>query len=380
MINMMVVIHSLAGGGAERVVVNLLKAMDRRDFSITLVLFEGYFDYTPPDNVEISILQVPSSTNILKQTRGFILKIFLLARLIRKKKPDIILSLISAANIITILADSLSGMQSKVIVVEQNNPSESLKNDRYGSITGPLMKYFYPKAERIIAASEGIKNDLSRNFGLPEAMIDLIYNPVDIEEIELLSREEVTHPWFHENVPILVSVGRLTKQKGYPYLISAFSLVKQTLPCRLLIIGSGEDKGTLLQAVNELGLSNDIEFLGFQRNPFKYMARSGLFILSSLYEGFGNVIVEAMALGLPVISTDCKSGPSEIIENRKNGVLVPIKDEKALAEAILDVLTNNGLRRYLCEGARRRSHFFALGPSVEQYSNIFFKTVHVEKR
>ena len=157
---MMVVIHSLAGGGAERVVVNLLRAFDRRDFSITLVLFEGYFDYTPPDNVEISILQVPSSTNILKQTWGFILKIISLARLIRKKNPDLVLSLISAANVVTILANSLSGMQSKVIVVEQNNPSESLKNDRYGRITGPLMKYFYPKAERIIAASVGIKNDL----------------------------------------------------------------------------------------------------------------------------------------------------------------------------------------------------------------------------
>jgi glycosyltransferase involved in cell wall biosynthesis len=181
-------------------------------------------------------------------------------------------------------------------------------------------------------------------------------------------------------VPILVSVGRLTKQKGYPYLIRAFSLVKQTLPCRLLIIGSGEDEGTLLQAVNELGLWNDIEFLGFQRNPFKYMARSDLFILASLYEGFGNVIVEAMTLGLPVISTDCQSGPSEIIENKKNGVLVPVKDEKAMAEAILDVLTNDGLRRYLCEGAKSRSHFFALSHIVEQYSNIFFKTVHVEKR
>lgn len=376
----MVVIHSLGGGGAERVVVNLLRALDRRDFSITLVLFEGYFDYTPPDNVEISILQVPSSTNILKQTRGFILKIISLARLIRKKKPDLVLSLISAANVVTILANSLSGMQSKVIVVEQNNPSESLKNDRYGRVTGPLMKYFYPKAERIIAASVGIKNDLSGKFGLPEKMIDVIYNPVDIEEIEHLSREEVTHPWFHENVPILVSVGRLTKQKGYSYLISAFSLVKQTLPCRLLIIGSGEDKGKLLQSVNELGLWNDIEFLGFQRNPFKYMARSDVFILSSLYEGFGNVIVEAMTLGLPVISSDCQSGPSEIIENKKNGVLVPVKDEKALAEAILDVLTNNVLRRYLCEGAKRRSHLFALSLIVEQYSNVFFKTVHVEKR
>jgi len=380
MIDMMIVIHSLRGGGAERVVINLLKALDKRDFAITLVLFQGDFDYTLPDNIEISILQAPSGENILKKSRGFILKIILLARLIKKRKPDLVFSLISAANVITILANFLSGTQSKVVVGEQLNPSEGLKDDRHSRIIGPLMKYVYPQAERIIAASGGIKKDLIANFSLPDTMIDVIYNPVDIEEIEHLATEEVTHPWFHDNVPILVSVGRLTKQKGYPYLLSAFSLVRQTLPCRLLIIGSGEDEGKLIQTVNEYGLHNDIDFIGFQRNPFKYMARADVFVLSSLYEGFGNVIVEAMALGLPVISTDCQSGPSEIIEDKKNGVLVPVKDEGALAEAILDVLTNDELRRYLCEGARRRSHFFALSNMVEQYSLIFFKTVHVENR
>ena len=369
----MIIIHSLKGGGAERLVVNLLKGLSRRDFSITLLLYEGIFDYPLPENVEVITLHIRSSKNVLKFTKGFILKIISIARLIRKDKPDIIFSLLSGTNLIAILAKMLSGAHSKVIVSERNHPSISLKNEMYGRITRFLMKYFYLKAERTIAVSCGIKKDLVENFKLPSEKIEVIYNPVDIEEIETLSIEEINHPWFNDEIPIIISVGRLTKQKGYSYLIKAFSLVRQSLRCRLLIIGRGEEEGNLVNMVNVLDLRNDTEFLGFQKNPFKYMEKSSLFVLSSLYEGFSNVIVEAMAVGLPVISTDCPSGPSEIIEHGKNGILVRPEEEAALAQAILNVLTNDELRKKLSSEAKIRAQYFAFDRMIERYSGVFLR-------
>jgi glycosyltransferase involved in cell wall biosynthesis len=373
-IKVMIIIHSLKGGGAERAVVNLLKGLNRRDFSITLLLYEEIFDYPRPENIELITLGIRSSKNILKFTLGFVKKIISIAKSIRINKPDIVFSVLSGTNVIAILAQSLSGIGCKVVGSEQNHPSLSLQNQLYDGVTKFLMRRFYPKAEKIIAISQGIKKDLVENFHLTEEKIEVVYNPVDIREIEILSEEAVYHPWFNDELPIIVSVGRLTKQKGHSYLIKAFSVVRQSLPCRLLIIGTGDEEGNLINAVDRLGLRNDVEFLGFQKNPFKYMAKSSLFVSSSIYEGFGNVIVEGMALGLPVISTDCPSGPSEIIEHEKNGLLVPIKDERALAQAILKVLTNDDMKRSLSDEARSRARHFDLNSIVQKYGNIFLET------
>jgi glycosyltransferase involved in cell wall biosynthesis len=241
----------------------------------------------------------------------------------------------------------------------------------YGGITRLFIKSCYPKADKIIAVSESIKQDLILNFHFPDTKIEVVYNPVDIGEIEKLSEETVEHPWFHDHMPVIVSVGRLTKQKGYPYLLHAFSLVKKRLSCRLAIIGDGEDRAKLLSMAKDLGVGREVEFLGFQKNPFKYMARSSLFVLSSLYEGFPNVILEAMALGLPVISTDCPSGPAEIIEDKKSGLLVPVRDEKALAGAIISVMTDELLRVSLGREARRRASAFDIEKIAKDYRRVF---------
>lgn len=365
------VIHSLRGGGSERVAVNLLRGLDKHEFSLTLVLYEPIFDYPLPGDVDVIILDIPPTWNIFKLTGNFIRKIVRLAVVIKKTHPDIVFSLLTSTNITVILAKVLSRVRCKMIASEQTHPSVNLNNEPYGGITRYLMKHTYPKADRIVAVSEGIKKDLIEAFSLPQEKIEVIYNPIDIIEAEMLSHEPVYHPWFFENVPIVVAVGRLTKQKGYPHLMQAFSAVRQSSPCRLVIIGKGEDEGNLARMVKALGIEGDVQFLGFQENPFKYMARSSVFVLSSLYEGFGNVIVEAMALGLPVISTDCPSGPSEIIEDRKNGLLVPVKDEKALAQAMVDVLSDHELRKSLSEEARRRAQSFGLDRIVKQYERRF---------
>jgi len=370
---LMIVIHSLRYGGSERVLLNLLKGLNKNDFSITLVLYERVFDFPLPENIEVKVLDIYASRNILRLTTRFILKIVNLARLIRQNKPDVVFSLLSSTNATLILAKLLSRMKCKLIVSEHTHPSINLKNEIYGGVTKIFIKKLYPKADKIIAVSEGIKQDLVQNFQLSKDKIEVIYNPADIKEIEALSRESAEHPLFKVQIPVIVSVGRLTRQKGYPYLLRAFSILRKSRASKLLIIGDGEDRTKLIEMTMKLGIEGDIEFFGFQANPFKYMAKSSLFVLSSLYEGFGNVIVEAMALGLPVISTDCPSGPSEIIEDKKNGILVPVKDEKTMAEAILQVLSNHQLSKELGENAVKRASYFHIDNIAEKYRKVFFE-------
>jgi glycosyltransferase involved in cell wall biosynthesis len=371
MIKLLVIIHSLKGGGAERVVINLLKGLDRDKFSITLGLYERVFDFPLPNNIEVEILNIRAGKNIFTLGTGFIRKIIRLSGIMRKAGPDIVFSLLSSTNVTVILAKLLSGIRCKLIISEHTHPSVNLDNERFGWITKLFMRYVYPYSDTIIAVSGGIKRDLMKNFNLSDNKIALIYNPVDLREIQMLSRETVDHPWFHDNIPVIISAGRLTKQKGYPYLIKAFSLARRSLSCRLMILGEGKDKERLIAMTRELGIARDVEFLGFRENPFRYMAKASLFVLSSLYEGFGNVIVEAMALGLPVISTDCPSGPSEIIHDGKNGLLVPVQDEQALAMAITEVLTNKALRERLAIEAKRKSEVFALEKIMKDYGRVF---------
>jgi glycosyltransferase involved in cell wall biosynthesis len=344
--------------------------LDRNVFSIHLILYEQVFDYPLPDNIEVAILDVKASRNLFKLTKGFVLKIIRLALLFRRNRPDVIFSLLSSTNVTVIIAKLLSGTKSRVIVSEHTYPSVNLANEMYGGITRFFISRCYPEADRIIAVSESIKRDLMLNFHFPETKIEVVYNPVDIGEIQRLSKEAVEHTWFRDKLPVIVSVGRLTKQKGYPYLLQAFSLVKRHLSCRLAIIGEGQDRTKLIDMTKSLGIETEVEFLGFQKNPFKYMARSSLFVLSSLYEGFPNVILEAMALGLPVISTDCPSGPAEIIEDKKNGLLVPVKDEQALAGAIICVMTDERLRESLGREARLRADDFALEKIAKDYKRV----------
>lgn len=370
---LMIVIHSLRGGGAERVLVNLLRGLDKSDFSINLILYERVFDYPLPDNAEVAYLDIEASRNLFKLIKGFVLKIIRLAFLFRKGKPDVIFSLLSSTNVTVILANLLSGSKSTVIVSEHTHPTVNLRNELYGPITKRFMKLCYPGAERIVAVSQAIRQDLINNFHIPEDKVTVIYNPVDTREIELMSQEPVEHPWFRDHIPVIVSVGRLTKQKGYPILLRAFSHVRKYLPCRLVIIGEGEDRSKLSDLARDLGIGDDVAFLGFQKNPFKYVSRASLFVLSSLYEGFPNVILEAMALGLPVVSTDCPSGPPEIIEDGKSGLLVPVKDSDALANAITKVLRDQPLRESLGREARQRVKLFELDTIVKVYRRLFLE-------
>jgi glycosyltransferase involved in cell wall biosynthesis len=206
-------------------------------------------------------------------------------------------------------------------------------------LTPLAARLLYPWADGIVSVSQGVAEDLAKVTKLPKKRINLIYNPVITPELFVKAREKLNHPWFQPGEPpVILAVGRLHLQKDYPTLLRAFLRVRQLRRCRLVILGEGPEKDNLSNLINELGLQADVAMLGFVDNPYAYMKSSAAFVLSSAWEGFGNVIAEALAVGTPVVSTNCESGPAEILANGKYGELTPVGDAKAMTEAIDRVL------------------------------------------
>ena len=263
-----------------------------------------------------------------------------LADQLRQIRPDALLSALTDCNLTAILAQRfVNGF--KVVTSEQNTPSLSIRSQPAAGTVLKMMRRLYPKADRIVAISQGVANDLISLLNLPHEKVTVIYNPVVTPELFEQAKQPVSHPWFEQNqLPVILAVGRLTRQKDFPTLFRAFSLVRQVRPAKLLILGEGEERANLERLAIELGIQNDVSMPGFFDNPFAFMAKAYVFVLSSAWEGFGNVLVEALACGCPVVATDCRSGPREILGNSRYGRLVPVGDHEALAKAILETLDN----------------------------------------
>jgi glycosyltransferase involved in cell wall biosynthesis len=226
-----------------------------------------------------------------------------------------------------------------------------------------------------------MKEDLIQNFKVKEELIEIIPNLCDLNTVEQAKKEEVDFAWFKEDIPIIANMGRLNKQKGQSYLLKALAKIKKGIPCRLIILGDGPLRRDLEEETERLGIKKDVAFLGFQKNPFKYLARSTVFVFPSLVEGFPNALVEAMACGLLVISFDCPSGPSEILQDNKYGILVPLKDEDKLVEAIVGLLKDKEKISYYKEQAKKRVKDFSLEKIIPLYEELFRKvTTNSDKK
>ena len=209
------------------------------------------------------------------------------------------------------------------------------------SLRDQSMRVSYRSVDAIVAVSQGVADDIARTTGLPSARIRVICNPVVTAKMLGLAQEPVAHPWLRpDSPPVILAAGRLTKQKDFATLIRAFQRVRQSQPCRLLILGKGQLQSDLESLASALGVRDEVDFPGFVANPYAYMAKAALFALSSAWEGSPNVLTEALALGTPVVATDCPSGPREILQGGRYGRLVPVGDVQRLGEAIIATLTN----------------------------------------
>jgi len=371
-VRLLFVLPSLGGGGAERASVDILRGIHRDKFRVSLALFSCSGSFLP---------QVPTDVRVHDLHGGpqnDLRLVWHLATLLRREQPAIVLSVLRYANLVALLARRLSGSRARVVINEQNLPSAEFAQFGGGAVKGLAMRWLYPGADRIAAISRGIARELTSRYGVPDDRVRVIHNPVDLDRVRALAAEPPGHPWLQptpfqaaRRYPLVVGVGRLHPQKGFAHLIRAFARVRKTRPCNLIILGEGPERANLERLIAELGLRDDVALPGFHANPYSVMRHANLFVLSSLYEGFGNVLVEALALGTPVISTRCPVGPDEIITDGVHGLLVPPGDDGALAQAILRALADDELRRRLSANGPARASDFALENIVDQYESEF---------
>jgi glycosyltransferase involved in cell wall biosynthesis len=358
--------QSLGGGGAERTVVNIVNNLNKELFSVKLVIGNNN------SNAYSEFLDQKINVIDLKTTR-LRYSIVKLRKIINKEQPDIIFTTVNHNNIITSLVTaSLVNNKPKLIVREAAIRSESKKAKLINKI---LTKFCYNIiADGVVALSKGVKNDLVMNFGINKGKVKVIYNPVDIEKIEAMKSESIDEE-FVDDEKVLISVGRLVDTKDYPTLLRAFKIISERFKAKLIIAGIGELEKELKQMALDLGIHNNVIFKGFLKNPYKYMSKSDIFILTSKWEGFGHVIVEAMAAGLPVISTECNSGPKEIITNNINGKLVEVGNFEDLADTIIETLENDNSK--LVYNARSRAQDFNVKKIINDYEGYLLKILKI---
>ena len=233
-------------------------------------------------------------------------------------------------------------------------------------------RYLFANAAHCVGVSQGASESLANAIGVPTENITTIYNPVVTPDLANKATEQPNHPWFLDHgAPIILAVGRLEKEKDYPTLIRAFARLAGLRPCRLVILGRGSKQHELEALAKDLAVADRVSFAGWSDNPFAFMARASVFVLSSQWEGFGMVLAEALACGCPCVSTDCPSGPAEILQDGQFGVLVPVGDDAALAEAMGRVLDDPTDRRLL----QQRAAYFSADRAVAAYEELIASVV-----
>ncbi|ARV57624.1 glycosyl transferase [Nostocales cyanobacterium HT-58-2] len=329
-------LRGLYEGGTERVMLNLARAFIERNLKVDFVLARAEGAYMP---------QIPARIRLIDlKARWMPSSLPKLVRYLQQECPVTLLAALHYPCEIALWAKRLARVSTRIVVSEHNTLSQEAQRITQTSVrlTPITAKLFYPWADGIVAVSHGVAEDLASTTGIPLERIQVIYNPVVAPEVFEKAKEFVNHPWFQTGeVPVILGAGRLYPQKDFPTLIRAFAHVRRVRPARLVILGNGPEQPQLESLVHKLGIEQDVALLGFVQNPYAYMARAGVFVLSSTWEGLGNVLIEAMAVKTPVISTDCKSGPAEILANGKYGRLTPVGDSEAMAQAILSVLSGN---------------------------------------
>jgi glycosyltransferase involved in cell wall biosynthesis len=363
-IRLAIFISSMRGGGAQRAMLNLAQGIARRGYAVDLVLARAEGPY---------LADVPASVRVVDLKAARVLSgLPALIRYLRRERPQAMVSALAYVNIVALWARRMAGVPLRMIVNEQNTLSYSASHSqrRRARLMPALVKRYYPWADGVVTVSEGVGDDLARVTGIPREAIKVIYNPAVMAlAVQERAKAPLDHPWFKPGQPpVMIAVGRFHVQKDFLMLIQAFAQVRKAQRARLLILGEGRERPMLEALVQQLGVEQDVSLPGFVTNPFAYMARATLFVLSSRWEGLPTVLVEALCCGTPVIATDCPSGPREILREQRYGQLVPVGDTAAMAAAITKALENTTPR------PPRESWLpFELEVIVDQYLKILLE-------
>jgi glycosyltransferase involved in cell wall biosynthesis len=352
---------SLAGGGAERVAAVLAGQFASKGYAVEIALWSDVPDSPYESGIAQAVKVIPirragHHKNLVLKAIYALFSIPKLASYIKTSRPSVIFA--NLCEFPVILANLFFGRVSRVVVVVHSNPSHSSSLFSHGGsrvrawIFASLSKLFYPSADAVVGVSKGVSETLILNGAATSEKTTFIYNPVVTKSLLKLSGEPPEHPWLtRHSRPVFLGVGRLCEHKNFPLLLRAFEIVSRKLDAVLIIAGDGPLLGELRKISAELGIEERVSFAGFLKNPFSAMTHADVFVLSSLFEGLANVVIEAMACGCQIVSTDCPHGPAEILDGGRYGRLVPIGDEYALADAMLAAIANPVPKAELAERA-----------------------------
>jgi glycosyltransferase involved in cell wall biosynthesis len=361
------VIPTLTSGGAERVAVTVLGALDGQRHERVLYLFSAenavYLDRVA-SGIRVVVAKQTSWAGRMRELAAFL----------RGFDPDVVMPFLSY--FITAIAVRVAGVRATVIF-NQGTPTSGFLDDPDFSWQRPwrrrlfavVTRVFYNRADAIVATSQGVADDLAANYGVARSKIHVLHNPVDLDAIAQLSTEALEPAALAADRPVVAAAGRLASVKNYPLLIAAIAELAPATPVHVWILGEGPERPRLEALVQERGVAPLVRFLGFQQNPWRYIARADVFALTSTYEGFGNVLIEAMACGTPVVATK-SPGTVEIIEDGRNGILVD-HDARSIARAIGGLLTDRPTRDALVNRAKADVAHYAAPAVAARYDRLF---------
>lgn len=364
-------IYELGGGGAARTFVNIANHLNETIFEPIIVTLNYNGTYEKYVHPHVKIVKLPT-----KRLRSAILPF---SRYIKEVKPDIVFSTIPNYNTFAIISRLLSRTKAKSVVRE----AAYLGGSFFENVRLIFYGRMYRFAKRIVALSEGVKENVSKRYLVAEKKIEVIYNPIDLQNI----REQairIDMPKEHEDLftkdrKIIVTAGRLVKEKDQATLIRAFVKVNEEIPSSLLILGEGILKEDLITLTKKLNIAEHVHFIGFQQNPYQYFHKADLFALSSITEGFGHVLVEALATDTIVATTDCKPGSTEVLQDGEFGFISPVGKSKALAENMITALSlSEKDEEQLIARARLRAEEFSAEQIVKQYEEVFLQVLGVD--
>ena len=325
---------SLAGGGAERSLINLSAALAEKAFAVDMVVANAQGEYR-------SLLRDPVRLVDL-EAGGTMASIPALVRYLKTQHPDVIMAALDHANIAAQIAVRIARTRTRTVISVRNTASaeSACRSSRRRQVEVALARRLYPTADAVVTVSQGVADDLAVYLRVPRERITVTYNPVVSDDLLRRCLEPSGHPWLDSaSIPVVLAAGRLGDQKDYVTLLRAFKIVIDSHEARLVILGEGERRRQLETFIIENGMTHCVQLPGFCENPFAFMSRAAVFVLSSRHEGLPGVLIQALASQCPVVSTNCPSGPDEILKGGLYGALVPVGDPPALAAAILHKLS-----------------------------------------
>lgn len=354
---------SLGGGGAERAMMDISRGFADRGVSVDMALVKSEGPYIELMDERVRLIDFKARRTVASLPR--------LIRYISRERPDALISTLPETNVVALFAKKFFVKKVPVVARRANNFSMEYANAKpKDRAVLRLERSLLPSANAVVVNSRGVADDLSETVPGVSGLISVAHNPIVWPDHAQSSDAGVDHPWFSGGgPPVILAAGRLVETKGHADLIRAFSEVLTRREARLVVLGEGPERSGLLRLARRLDVAQAVDFPGFHLNPFAYMAKASVFVLSSAYEGFPNVLVQAMACGTPVVSTDCPSGPNEALMGGKLGRLAPVGDVRALADAITQTLDNPIKPSLLVERARA----YSAQASIDRYMEIVSK-------